>query len=493
MRTAVQIGADEGFELTKATLCLRGHKLYTEIWNDQPPLHTFLITQILKHVSPSVLGPRLLTSAFSVVLLCSVFLLVERYSSSRIAFVSALFLVASPGFLELTASCMLEVPALAPALAGICLVARAGRTKWMVGDLLAGALFGFALQIKLINLVWTPLVVLIVLLQGAALVANGRSPMTTFASLMDVFRRKELYFRLAGFGCALVLTWIGIDLAIDGGAYATHFHQSWKSHFGGVITDEYGSPADHLFKWSLLARNWDTTVFAVVGVVLGGFRLRKDVRLLLPLCWIIWSLVVFSTHKPWWPYYYVHLAIPICWCGALGALEILNRLKALSQKRLTRSSQFPRYVTLTCVYIFIATSVLWMGARVGLQIASAQRLPRIYSSLVIAEAERYKPFCEWLYTDDIVLSFHTGIPIPPNLAVIPLKRLWSGDMSMDLIAQEVEQYKPGLVLLNERTLAAPFEDLLNREYRAVYQDSTHRLYARISVIEAAEHTWAERK
>jgi 4-amino-4-deoxy-L-arabinose transferase-like glycosyltransferase len=359
MRTAVQIGADEGFELTKATLCLRGHKLYTEIWNDQPPLHTFLITQILKHVSPSVLGPRLLTSAFSVVLLCSVFLLVERYSSSRIAFVSALFLVASPGFLELTASCMLEVPALAPALAGICLVARAGRTKWMVGDLLAGALFGFALQIKLINLVWTPLVVLIVLLQGAALVANGRSPMTTFASLMDVFRRKELYFRLAGFGCALVLTWIGIDLAIDGGAYATHFHQSWKSHFGGVITDEYGSPADHLFKWSLLARNWDTTVFAVVGVVLGGFRLRKDVRLLLPLCWIIWSLVVFSTHKPWWPYYYVHLAIPICWCGALGALEILNRLKALSQKRLTRSSQFPRYVTLTCVYIFIATSVLF--------------------------------------------------------------------------------------------------------------------------------------
>src|SRR5437870_448092 len=51
LRTAVQIGADEGFELAKATLCLNGYQLYTEVWNDQPPLHTFLITQVLKHFS----------------------------------------------------------------------------------------------------------------------------------------------------------------------------------------------------------------------------------------------------------------------------------------------------------------------------------------------------------------------------------------------------------------------------------------------------------
>src|SRR2546426_948862 len=36
IKTAIQIGADEGFELAKATLCLKGYQLYTEIWNDQP-------------------------------------------------------------------------------------------------------------------------------------------------------------------------------------------------------------------------------------------------------------------------------------------------------------------------------------------------------------------------------------------------------------------------------------------------------------------------
>ena len=65
LRTAVQIGADEGFELAKATLCLHGQHLYTEVWNDQPPLHTFLVTEILRYLSPSILGPRLLTIGFA--------------------------------------------------------------------------------------------------------------------------------------------------------------------------------------------------------------------------------------------------------------------------------------------------------------------------------------------------------------------------------------------------------------------------------------------
>src|SRR5207302_7590244 len=70
LRTAIKIGADEDFELSKPTLCLNGYQLYTEIWDDQPPLYTFLITQILRRVSSSVLGPRLLTVGFAALLLC---------------------------------------------------------------------------------------------------------------------------------------------------------------------------------------------------------------------------------------------------------------------------------------------------------------------------------------------------------------------------------------------------------------------------------------
>ena len=153
LRTAVQIGADEGFELAKVTLCAHGHKLYTEIWNDQPPLHTFLITQIIKHVSRSVLGPRLVTSGFTVVLLISYFFLIRRLTGLGTALVGVALVIASPGFLELSASCMVEIPGLAIAIAGLCLLANAPPIRWGLGEVLAGVLFGMALQIKLINLI----------------------------------------------------------------------------------------------------------------------------------------------------------------------------------------------------------------------------------------------------------------------------------------------------------------------------------------------------
>src|SRR5437773_628809 len=103
--TTVQIGADEGFELAKATLCLKGYQLYTEIWNDQPPLHTFLITKVLKHVSPSILGPRLVTSVFTVLLLAAIFFISLRGSGLRVATLTTGLLIASPGFVELSSSC----------------------------------------------------------------------------------------------------------------------------------------------------------------------------------------------------------------------------------------------------------------------------------------------------------------------------------------------------------------------------------------------------
>src|SRR5438874_3081999 len=48
LQNAVKIGADEDFELSKAALALKGYKLYTQVWNDQPPLYTTLLTTATK-------------------------------------------------------------------------------------------------------------------------------------------------------------------------------------------------------------------------------------------------------------------------------------------------------------------------------------------------------------------------------------------------------------------------------------------------------------
>ena len=123
-----------------------------------------------------------------------------------------------------------------------------------------------------------------------------------------------------------------------------------------------------------------------------------------------------------------------------------------------------------------------MASRVYLQVTGIQNSPQTYHSLVLSEIERFKPFTQFIYTDELIYSFHTGIPVPPKLGTISLKRLWSADMTNEKIAAELWATKPGLILLANNTRAVPFHDLLTSEYRLAYEDDKHRLYARKDVI-----------
>jgi len=146
LRTAVEIGPDEGYELAKATLCLHGYKLYSQVWNDQPPLHTFLLTQVLRHVSSSILAPRLITMCFGALLLVSVFQIARHLNGLPVAALTTGLLVASPGFLTLSSSCMLEIPGLAPATAALWMLLLPDRRGWRRSEMAAGILFGVALK-----------------------------------------------------------------------------------------------------------------------------------------------------------------------------------------------------------------------------------------------------------------------------------------------------------------------------------------------------------
>jgi hypothetical protein len=235
-----QIGADEGFELSKATMCLNGYKLYADVWNDQPPLHTWIVTKVLRLVEGDAMGvesgtvkreesrsafwPRMVTVFFAMVLVGAVFVIGERLGSfftegnkgneekasdsrSQIAdsrfgrdgliagIVAAVVLMGSPGFVELSSSCMLEIPALSMAVAGIAVlmgrIADCGlrisdsqtenlrnsgpdqtevRQGWKaslrVREVVAGVLFGLGCEMKLIGAVLIPIACLVIWVRG---------------------------------------------------------------------------------------------------------------------------------------------------------------------------------------------------------------------------------------------------------------------------------------------------------------------------------------
>jgi hypothetical protein len=286
----------------------------------------------------------------------------------------------------------------------------------------------------------------------------------------------------------MLAAWLAVDLAVDQGAYLANFQQSWRSHFSAVKTTEYGTPSEHVFEWVFLFRNWDTVVPAVAGMIVMISRLRRQLTLLFPLVWLIWSLVVFVNHTPWWSYYYVHLALPLSWCAAIGFTSVVEAgLKLFDARKHLKPHQksWGAWAPLTGIAIFAAVAVPWMGGRMYLQITTIRGLPRTFASLVMVEVERYKPYTHWLYADDLAFSFHTDIPVPPALAVVSLKRLWSGEITAERVAEEFARYQPELVMLNNKTTSVPFRDLLDRDYRLVYQDNWQQLYVLKTIIARA--------
>jgi len=274
----------------------------------------------------------------------------------------------------------------------------------------------------------------------------------------------------------VIVSFFALGYLIGETAYSLEFKQAWSAHVASAKSFEYGSPSDRPFDWTILLKNWDATIPALAGIVFLLRRVRQDFRAIIPPVWLALTLVVFATHRPWWPYYYVHNAVPLCWCAAIGIAMVCQ---CVNPRRT------PGLFALLVAYAICALP--WMGSRLYLQITGIRNSPQTYSSLVITNVERFKPFTQFMYADERVYSFHTGIPIPPKLAVLSLKRLWSGDLTNEKIAAELWSIKPGVILLANDARAVPFDDLLTSEYRLVYQDDKHRLYAQKSVIAQAKY------
>ena len=300
---------------------------------------------------------------------------------------------------------------------------------------------------------------------------KGGDEGVTRSAMIIRFFQSRLIRSLLFFAVSLGFSFFAIHLLIGEGSFWLQLKQSWVSHFTATKSFEYGSPSDHPFEWSIFLKNWDTTVPAILGILFCWQHIRTTRTAILPLAWFALDLMVFGIHKPWWSYYYVHNAIPLCWCAAIG-------VEAAWKKANPRRT--PALFALVAVYALCAGA--WMVSRIYLQASGIRHSPQIYSSLVLTEIERFKPFTKFIYTDEPIYSFHSGIPVPPRLGIIPLKRLWSGDMTNEKIAAELWATKPGVILLANNTRAVPFDGLLTAEYRLVYQDDKHRLYAHKAVI-----------
>ena len=454
--TALEFSSDEGFEVMKSFLCNQGHVLYKEIWNNMPPVFTFVLADAFKVFGTSILTARLVNAGFGIILFAVFHDLIRRRSGPWCALLATFFLLSSPMVPLLSVAAMLEVPTMATGLLAAWLLFQwknQPRWAWL---LCSGAVLGLAIQTKPTAILLVPAMVL------------------EFALLTDGGRIKSLWAggtiqNILLWGAGVVTLFVLIGLTWGRGS----LEQSWKSHAVANFVPGFGSAEDYRFKFSLLQNHVEGVLAAAAGIGLALAR-RRGREIIVPMTLLLTDASVHAIHRPWWDYYYLHLAIPLAWMAGWAVNELVQDILQLHAKyrfRFSSPAAWKQWVLCLLVAMVVTRSEL----RLEWMIKDLRQRPSADADPIVQKMKEYAKSTHLVYCDSALYAFHAKLPMPPELAVVTLKRFWSGQLTTHDIVEICQRNRVEQVLLTSKKTDDDWKRLLS-DYDVAYQESNRVLY-----------------
>jgi hypothetical protein len=463
LRTRLEFGPDEGYELMKAFLVSLGHPLYLEIWNDQPPLHTEFLALLFRCFGPFACVGRLLSVILAGVMLASLHV-IATWRSGIVAGISATVLLAlNPVFLQLSGSAMLELPAFTLAVTSFLWLSKYIRSGRAICLIVSAASLGCALQIKLTAGLFALALPIEYGLSHYALYGQPRAS-------SGAPHGRWIRDLIMG-GSVFISVFFAIAICCHGQAY---FSTMWASHFSAGTRSAAAGEGYGFHPSSLL----EFVSFGpfVLGVLLILSARRWEVLPEALLFAIIF--VVHILHRPFWSYYRLHFAIPMAWLGGIGIADWLKMLhvRTIGKGLLPRSfilGGIAAWATAIAMAVSHLPSII--GEFESLSVNSATEI----DAACISALEKNSRVTRWIFTDRLIDAFWVRLPVPPQLAVIPSKRIWSGQITSSYVIRWLEEYKPEQILLRSDVVTTlGISDYLKVNYRIVRIGAAEQLYIR---------------
>ena len=489
---AVELGLDEHYELTKGLLWTKGVTLYHPLWNDQPPVLTVLLGVSFQVFGPGIAVARAVALGFGLALLVMLAVMVRRTAGPLAAALAVFCLLSAPLVLILAVSAMLEVPAIGTALWALWPILRWRQTisapeagsgpaeevgprpanmlptrrtdHWRAFRLptwfwlmLSSVVLAVALQIKLTAAIAAPALVS-ELLCGRD--AAGRAP-----------RWRK---RLRGIG--LWAANLAVCYAVIG-ALAGQVPPGvlWASHFSKAVRAASMADAPALPYWPGL---WTDYGEALCGaglslLVLGWQRRWQTLRF--PLVWLLTAALVHAVHRPYWSMYSLHFAVPLAWLTGCGIAELF-RLAEANIAETTVAARQIGFLFLAGGSVLLAALATYGGERLWSEATRIRQLPRVGDSALVADMRRHAGLTRWVYTRETIYPFHAGLLVVPELAVLPSKRFWSGQITDNQIWDTVRRYQPEQLLLQGDALPPGISEFVEAGYTPVCREQGLVLY-----------------
>jgi hypothetical protein len=450
-----EIGSDEHYEVTKAFLWSKGFRLYKVIWNDQQPLLTILQGLLFKCCGVHASVARGLALAFGVLLMAGLFHLVRKSLGVLAACAAMISLLAAPHVFGLSISPMNEVPAFAIGLWALWAIRRwdqDSRCVWLVAS---GLILAIALEVKL----------------TAAILAPALSIELAILTLANSKGRRAVAMARNG------LIWGGSVLGgfiLLGLILGTGYSQVYASHFSTVNPAALAEVRQFAFTLGNFLRYRQALFALAAALCLAAWRGHWR-QLAFPFVLFATAIFVHLCHRPFWPYYYLHFAIPIAWLIGYAVGELWK--VAHEAVRSTRQFSLRRFGLVLVASLLSATVVTHAWIILKSEIGTIREVRRVDVNFLVAAMKAAAPRTQWVYTRATMYAFYAKLRVIPELAVMPLKRYWSGQITQREILDLVKRYRPEQLLLDERDMAnMEMARFVNEHYKLITQDADLTLW-----------------
>ena len=473
-----EFDSDEGINIMKSLLYSEGFSLYKDIWSDQPPLFTFILSWWLKIWGKSIFAARCLVLLFSALLVWCFYQILRRDLGIFPALAGVLILVNSHYYIQLSVSVMIGIPCLALGMLAVYFLAEARQSHRNRRFLLviSGFVLALSLQIKLLTIFLIPLLCL--------QIADFRT---------NNFSRKLL--NIYQWLLSLFVTYLSIGLYFG----SLNFDQILQPHLSGqqssdLFSDYYtlGQLLDRMF-----GQDYLFYFLAMIGTII--ILTTRSKSGLFPLAWLGVVCFLLINHHPVWYHHYLLTSPPLAWLAAYGVdslgtfwqsfglrvksfnlkgLSIIYTPRITKQKSVYRNKFFPLFVSALVAVLSLSAVVLetyhfWDRRDLYQKklIVTAHNDRQAVVNLILQHKEQTK----WIFTDKPIYAFYGGLKVPPEIAVLSLKRFLTGTITTEEILNTIKTYQPEQILFTKfrHTIREhqPTKEYLERHYVKIYDNN----------------------
>jgi hypothetical protein len=472
-RNVFWMNLDEGINLVKAQMVLRGFALYTDMWNDQPPLLTYLLATVIRLFGPRANAGRLVVLLLACGLMWAYLQFLSSVWGNWQAATGAILLFLLPLYMDLSVSVLVGLPAIALGMVSLWWLVLWHKTRtyvWLVASALV-------LALSILTKIFTGLLAPIFL---AGILAGE------FGQYRETGNWRRLVAPALLWGTTFTLFLVIPALIL---IHPDNFGQLLESHLEARQLAVYRNDPSYSLAWQLQEAR-PILLLAILGVV--HVILSRRWLALYAAAWMGTAYLLLFRHVPVWSHQQLLITIPaaILAAGAAGeALSSLWRLlsywikaRALPLKSIDRTA----WLNLASMGLFALVMVNRGPVTLSAFNSSpAFRVPefRATSSEVkfLRYLREYAPQTHWLVTDLPMFAFYANLPVPPNLVVFSSKRVETGELTEEEVLKTIQEYRPEQVLMGRFEFPS-LRRYLKEQYRLVQARELYELYVSKDIV-----------